>query len=105
MRHNLLTGPAVLLLLLYAHCAPADETVNLLCKFKHGTLEINVNYTRETVNDSPAIISDKEIIWSPGKDRSNLAIINRYTGVMQMSNRKSEFTGMCSKTAGTAPAE
>lgn len=88
---------AIFALALSAQPALADETVQLLCGFEHGTLEITINYTRETANDSPAMISDKEIVWSPGADSNNLAIINRYTGVMQMSDQRKEFTGMCNK--------
>jgi len=84
-------------LVLLTRPALADETVQLLCAFKHGALEITVNYTRETANGSPAMISDKEIVWSPGEDSNSLAIINRYTGVMQMSDQRKEFTGMCNK--------
>jgi hypothetical protein len=87
--------------ILFAQQALADDTVNLLCAFEHGTLEITINYTRETANDRPAMISDKEIVWSPDEDRNFFAIINRYTGVMQMSNRQKEFTGMCRKTTGS----
>jgi len=77
----------------------ADETVTLACAFKHGVLDININYTRETANGSPAMISDKEIVWSPGKDKDSLAIINRYTGVMTMGSNRKEFTGLCNKKA------
>jgi hypothetical protein len=88
---------AILALVLSARPALADETVQLLCVFEYGTLEITINYTRETANGSPAMISDKEIVWSPATDSNSLAIINRYTGVMQMSNQQKEFTGMCNK--------
>jgi hypothetical protein len=88
---------AIFATVLFVQPALADETVQLLCAFEHGTLEITINYTRETANGSPAMISDKEIVWSPGADRNHLAIINRYTGVMQMSKQQKEFTGMCNK--------
>ena len=89
----------VFAILLSVQPALAGEMVMLVCKFDHGTLEININYARETVNDSPAMISDKEIVWSPGKDKGNLAIINRYTGVMRMGNNRKEYTGMCNKAS------
>lgn len=94
------TAVSAFIALLIAQPAVADNTVNLLCAFEHGTLEITVNYTRETANDSPAMISDKEIVWSPDEDKRFLAVINRYTGVMQMSNQQKEFTGMCRKATG-----
>jgi len=91
------SATAVFALALFVQPALADETVQLLCTFEHGKLEIAINYTRETANGSPAMISDKEIVWSPGGDINNLAIINRYTGVMQMSNQRKEYLGMCNK--------
>ena len=77
--------------------AHADETATLLCNFEHGQLEFVINYTRGTANDATAIISDKEIIWSPGGNRGGMAIINRYTGIMQLSKGKKEFYGRCNK--------
>ena len=85
----------VFAIMLSVQDALADETVKLHCTFEHGTLEININYTRETANDSPAMITDKEVVWSPGTDKNNLAIINRYTGVMRMGNNNKEYAGMC----------
>jgi hypothetical protein len=75
----------------------ADETTTLLCDFEHGQLEFVINYTRGTANDATAIISDKEIIWSPGGDRGGMAVINRYTGIMQLSRGNKEFYGRCNK--------
>lgn len=88
---------AIFATVLFARPSLADETVQLLCVFEHGALEITINYTREMANDSPAMISDKEIVWSPGGDGTYLAIINRYTGIMQMSKQQKEFIGMCNK--------
>jgi hypothetical protein len=88
---------AIFATVLFVQPALADETVQLLCTFEHGALDITINYTRETANDSPAMISDKEIVWSPAADSNSLAIINRYTGIMQMSTQRKEFTGMCNK--------
>jgi len=74
-----------------------DDIKYLLCTFKHGQLKVDVNYTAETVNGVTAIIDDKEIVWKPpGKD-SGLAVINRYTGVMQMSIGRMQDTGMCTR--------
>jgi len=85
--------------LLLATCLPvhADETTTLLCDFEHGQLEFVINYTRGTANDATAIISDKEIIWSPGGVRDGMAVINRYTGIMQLSRGNKEFNGRCNK--------
>jgi hypothetical protein len=91
------SAAAIFALLLFVQPALADETFQLLCAFEHGKLEITINYTRETANGTPAMISDKEIVWTPGGDRNKLAIINRYTGVMQMSNQQKDFIGMCNK--------
>jgi hypothetical protein len=77
--------------------AQADETTTLLCDFEHGQLEFVINYTRGTANDATAIISDKEIIWSPGSNRGGMAVINRYTGIMQLSRGNKEFYGRCNK--------
>jgi len=75
----------------------ADETATLLCNFKHGQLEIALNYTRGTANGATAIISDKEIIWTPGGSDKGMAVINRYTGIMQLSKGRKEFYGSCNK--------
>jgi hypothetical protein len=85
--------------LLLTACLPAhaDDTATLLCNFEHGQLEFIINYTRGTANDATAIISDKEIIWSPGGNRGGIAVINRYTGIMQLSKGNKEFYGKCNK--------
>ena len=75
----------------------ADETTTLVCNFKHGQLEFVINYTKGTANDATAIISDKEIIWSPGGKKGGMAVINRYTGVMQLSRGNKDFYGRCNK--------
>jgi len=77
--------------------ARADETATLLCNFEHGQIEIAINYTKGTANNATAIISDKEIIWSPGGDKGGMAVINRYTGIMQLSKGRKEFYGSCNK--------
>jgi N-dimethylarginine dimethylaminohydrolase len=77
--------------------ARADETATLLCNFKHGQLEIVLNYTKGTANGATAIISDKEIIWTPEGNREGMAVINRYTGIMQLSKGRKEFYGSCNK--------
>jgi hypothetical protein len=77
--------------------AVADETATLLCNFKHGQLEIVINYTKGTANGATAIISDKEIIWAPEGSREGMAVINRYTGIMQLSKGRKEFYGSCNK--------
>lgn len=78
----------------------ADETVKLICTFEHGEIMVDVNYTRETANGATAMISDKEIVWSPPGGNKGLAVINRYTGVMQISKGRSEFLGMCNRMTG-----
>ena len=77
--------------------AGADETATLLCNFKHGQLEIVINYTKGTANGATAIISDKEIIWAPDGNSKGMAVINRYTGIMQLSKGRKEFYGNCNK--------
>jgi len=77
--------------------ARADETATLLCDFRHGQLEININYTKGTANNATAIISDQEIIWSPSGNQGGMAVINRYTGIMQLSRGNKEFKGLCNK--------
>ena len=96
MRHTLLAA----LLTLAALPAAADETVILLCTFDYGEIMVEVNYTRETANGATAMISDKEIVWSPPGDDKSLAVINRYTGVMQISKGRSEYLGMCNRMTG-----
>ena len=76
--------------------ARADETATLVCNFKHGQLEFVINYTRGTANGATAIISDKEIVWSPAGNRG-MAVINRYTGMIQISKGRKEFYGSCNK--------
>ena len=78
----------------------ADETVKLICTFEHGEIMVDVNYTRETANGATAMISDKEIVWSPPGGNKGLAVINRYTGVIQISKGRSEFLGMCNRMTG-----
>jgi hypothetical protein len=75
----------------------ADEIKYLLCTFKYGAIKVDVNYTAETVNGATAMIDDKEITWSPPGENAGLAIINRYTGVMQISRGGVQFTGMCNR--------
>jgi hypothetical protein len=53
----------------------ADDTATLLCTFEHGQIEVTVNYSRETVNGSTAMLSNKEIIWTPGDGKDGLAVI------------------------------
>ncbi|MEN8106390.1 MAG: hypothetical protein ABFS22_00115 [Pseudomonadota bacterium] len=83
--------------LLAVTSASADEIVRLICRFEHGEIEVSVNYSKETANGAVAMISDKEIIWTPKGGNKGLAVINRYTGVMQISKGRSEFIGMCNK--------
>lgn len=77
--------------------AVADDTVRLRCRFEYGQIEISVNYTRGTVNDATAMIDDKEIVWTPQGNGGGLAVINRYSGIMQMSSGSKEYTGMCNR--------
>ena len=88
------------ILLVTALQAAADETVKLVCTFEHGELLIEVNYTSETANGVTAMITDKEIVWSPPGDDDSLAVINRYTGLMQITKGRSEFLGMCNRASG-----
>jgi len=78
--------------------ARADETTTLLCDFRHGQLEININYTRGTANDATAIISDQEIIWSPSGNQGGMAVINRYTGIMQLSRGNRNLTASATRS-------
>lgn len=77
--------------------AVADDTVRLRCNFQYGQIEVNVNYTRGTVNGTTAMIDDKEIVWTPPGDAGGLAVINRYSGIMTMGKDNKEFTGMCNR--------
>ena len=97
-----LARPAVIavLLLTTAMQALADETVKLVCTFQHGELLIDINYKKETANGTTAMITDKEIVWSPPGEADSLAVINRYTGVMQITKGRSEFLGMCNRATG-----
>jgi hypothetical protein len=85
------------MLLLASLPASAEETATLLCNFKHGQIEIVVNYTKGTANGATAIISDREILWTPEGNKQGMAVINRYTGVMQLSKGRKEFYGSCNK--------
>lgn len=91
--------PALLLaaMAIIAVAAPAraDETAQLLCNFKYGQLVVSVNYTRETVNGATAMITDKEIIWTPSGKNQGLAIVNRYTGIIEISRGRKSSTGVC----------
>jgi hypothetical protein len=85
------------LLLAASQTVRADETATLLCNFQYGQLEIVINYTRGTANGATAIISDKEIVWTPKGDRNGMAVVNRYTGIMRLSKGRKEFYGSCNK--------
>jgi hypothetical protein len=78
----------------------ADETVDLVCAFQYGQLEVAINYTRGTVNGATAMITDKEIVWTPPGENQGLAIINRYSGLMEISRGRTAYTGMCNRKAG-----
>ena len=91
---------SALMLLTLQQPAAADDIVRLRCNFPYGQIEISVNYTRGTVNDATAMIDDKEIVWTPQDNSSGLAVINRYSGIMQMSSGRKEYTGMCNRIAG-----
>lgn len=107
LRTEVITGIEVkqrilaIVLLLAVSSAEAGDIVRLVCAFQYGEIEIKVNYKDQTVNDVPALIDDKEIVWSNKKTKS-LAVINRYTGVMQMSQGRREYTGMCNKITKSA---
>ena len=99
MKAHMHTSIAAILLL--AASAPSraaeDEIKYLLCSFKHGQIKVEVNYTAETVNGITAMIDDKEIVWQPPGKKNGLAVINRYTGIMQMSLGGAQDTGMCTR--------
>jgi hypothetical protein len=99
MKAHLHTSIAAILLLAAATPSQAagDEIKYLLCSFKYGQIKVEVNYTTETVNGVTAMIDDKEIIWKPPGKKSGLAVINRYTGVMQMTLGGKQDTGMCTR--------
>jgi hypothetical protein len=99
-RPGIIPFATAMLLLSSALPASADETVRLVCSFEHGEILVNVNYTRQTATGITAMISDREIVWSPPGDDQGLAVINRYTGVMQISKGRSEFLGMCNRITG-----
>jgi hypothetical protein len=94
--------PAIIAALLQATAmqASADETVKLVCTFQHGELLIEVNYTKQTVNGATAMITDKEIVWSPPDEPDSMALINRYSGLIQISKGRSEFLGICNQATG-----
>ena len=88
---------SALMLLATSQQAAADDIVRLRCNFTYGQIEISVNYTRGTVNDDTAMIDDREIVWTPQGNSGGLAVINRYSGIMQMSSGGREYTGMCNR--------
>ena len=90
-------------LLAVASHTQADETATLLCTFEHGQIEVNVNYSRETVNGATAMLSDKEIIWTPRDGKDGLAVIDRFTGLMRISKGAQEFIGMCNRKPVSKP--
>jgi len=81
----------------------ADDTTTLLCTFEHGQIEVSVNYTRQTVNGSTAMLSNKEIIWTPKDEKNGLAVIDRFTGLMRISKGQQEFIGMCNRKPVSKP--
>lgn len=96
------TKPAAFIPVLLATCLTvnADETVDLVCKFQYGELQVHVNYTKGKVNGATAIVTDKEITWTPKGGSQGLAIINRYSGIMEISKGTKAYRGMCSRKAG-----
>jgi len=98
MKLHLHTLAAFLLLAAIVPPLAADDDIKyLLCSFRQGQIKVDVNYTAETVNGVTAIIDDKEIVWKPPGKINALAVINRYTGVMQMSLGGQQDTGMCTR--------
>ncbi len=81
----------------------ADDTATLLCTFEHGQIEVNVNYSQETVNGATAMLSNKEIIWTPKDGKDGLAVIDRFTGLMRISKGSQEFIGMCNRKPVSKP--
>ena len=97
MKPHLHTLAAAFLLLAGSAPLQADDIKYLLCSFQQGQIKVEVNYSNETVNGITAMIDDKEIVWKPPGEKSGLAVINRYTGVMQMSMGGMQDTGMCTR--------
>jgi hypothetical protein len=99
MKIHIHTSIATILLLAASTPSQAagDDIKYLLCTFQQGQIKVEVNYTTETVNGITAIIDDKEIVWKPPGKKNGLAVINRYTGVMQMSLGGVQDTGMCTR--------
>lgn len=97
MKTSLRSAVMATVLLAVAPNSLADDTAILLCNFEHGQIEVAVNYTRQTVNDTTAMLSDKEIIWTPRDESNGLAVINRFTGLMRISRGQQEFIGMCKR--------
>ena len=85
------------MLLVASLAASADEFATLLCNFTHGQIEIVVNYTKGTANGATAIIPDKERLWTPAGHKKGMAVITRYTGIIQLSKGRKEFYGSCNK--------
>ena len=106
MKIHIHTSIATILLLAASTPSQAagDDIKYLLCTFQQGQIKVEVNYTTETVNGITAIIDDKEIVWKPPGKKNGLAVINRYTGVMQMSMGGKQDTGMCSRLILKQPA-
>ena len=103
MRSGLRPAFMAIALLAVASHSQADETATLLCAFEHGQIEVTVNYSRETVNGSTAMLSNKEIIWTPGDGKDGLAVIDRFTGLMRISKGSQEFIGMCNRKPVSEP--
>jgi heat shock protein HslJ len=99
MKAHLPPSITAILLLAASASSPAagDDIKYLLCSFQQGQIKVEVNYTTETVNGVTAMIDDKEIVWKPPGKKSGLAVINRYTGVMQMSLGGTQDNGMCTR--------
>ncbi|MGD8311955.1 MAG: hypothetical protein PVJ66_05115 [Gammaproteobacteria bacterium] len=103
MKTRLNTSLTALALLAAVTQPRADDKVDLVCTFQYGLLEVSVNYTRETVNGETAMITDKEIVWTPPGENQSMAIINRYSGIMEISQGRKAYTGMCNRKAGKQP--
>lgn len=82
----------------------AKDLVFLVCRFntkKENIVEFEVNYSDQTVNNVPARIDSKTIVF-PTKNGENLVKINRVTGLISLEGEKDGFvlTGNCIQQSG-----
>lgn len=92
-----------------AAAARGRDTATFFCslRFARGTqsnLILEINFSRRTVNDNPALITPLEIRWTrvDSRGRSFSYTLNRYSGMLDGGTVRNpnQVTGRCDRIGG-----